>query len=90
MEGSLLQITQDGQKVDFLGPMVKRKATEEKDLIHLVPGQSLEGQQDITRKYEFAAGTHVYSVVYAAFLRESTPEKFVEVRSQPVTFTATH
>lgn len=90
MEGSLLGISQAEQKVDFLGPMVKRRASEEKDLIRLAPGQSLQAQQDITTQYQFATGTHVYSVIYSAFVQVSTPEKYITVHSLPATFTLEH
>ncbi len=89
MEGSLLQISSEGRKVEFLGAMVKRKATPEKDLVRLGPGQSLQAQQDITNEYQFAAGTHTYSVEYAAFLAVSPPRKDVIVRSSTSTFTLT-
>ncbi len=90
MEGSVLQIEENGRKIAFLGPMVKRRASLEKDRVRLEPGQTLNGQQDITGKYEFAAGTHAYTLQYAAFLKVSTPEQYTEVRSQPVTFTLVH
>ena len=90
MEGSLLGISQDGQKVNFLGPMVKRRASDEKDLVRLAPGQSLQAQQDITTQYKFAEGTHVYSMIYSAFVQVSSPEKYITVHSPPVTFTLVH
>ncbi len=89
MEGSLLQIAEDGRKVQFLDPVAKRRASEEKDLVRLEPGQKLEGEQDTTGKYDFAPGTHTYTLQYAAFLQVSSPEKYVEVRSQPISFTLT-
>ena len=87
MEGSLLEISQAGQKVDFLGAMVKRRATEEKDLVRLAPGQNLQAQQNITTQYRFATGTHVYSVIYSAFVQVNSPEKYMMVQSPPATFT---
>ena len=84
---SLFQLKQDGHYLPFLGPMAKVRATPAKDLSPLAPGSSLRGQQDISDLYPFPAGTSQYTLTYQAFVATAQPTHFVQVRSEPLTFT---
>ena len=76
----------EAQPVDYLGPVAKRKATDWNQLIPLSAGQTITGQQNVTSLYAWKPGTHTYSATYQAFVA-SSPDTWVTLQSQPVTFT---
>jgi peptidyl-Lys metalloendopeptidase len=52
----LLEVTHEGQPVDYIGKLVKRAADDKDDTISLAPGQAIAMKVDIARAYDLAKG----------------------------------
>ncbi len=64
--GRAFTITTDkGVDVAYVGPMVKRGPLTAADFVKVAPGKKLSNTIDITRSYDFKAGTHTYMLRYA-------------------------
>ncbi len=60
--------TEEGAEVPYIGPMVKRGPWTAADFVKVGPGKKLSNSIDITRSYDFKAGTHAYVLRYAGKL----------------------
>ena len=52
----LLEVTHEGQPVDYIGKLVKRAPTDESDVISLAPGQAMAMKVDVARAYDLKQG----------------------------------
>lgn len=68
-EGSLgaplLDVTHEGQPVDYIGKLVKRAPSDESDILSLAPDQAIVMKVDVARAYDLAQGGH-FEVRYKA------------------------
>ena len=65
LDGPLFKITRDGQRVGYLGPIVKRGAPQASDRIKLDPGASLSYDVELTGAYDLSASGR-YAIEYAS------------------------
>ncbi|HEY9237404.1 MAG TPA: M35 family metallo-endopeptidase [Burkholderiaceae bacterium] len=63
LEGPLFRVTRDDQKVDYLGPLVKRAAPGANDKVKLQPGESLSFQAELTGAYDLSQSGR-YAIEY--------------------------
>lgn len=52
--------TEQGVAIDYVGPMVKRGPFTAADFVKVAAGKKISNTIDITRSYDFKAGTHTY------------------------------
>lgn len=52
----LLEVTHDGQPVDYIGKLVKRVADDDSNVITLAPGQAITMKVDVARAYDLMQG----------------------------------
>ena len=55
LEGDLFLLSRDGQRVPYLGPIIKRAAPTAQDMISLAPGESVARSVDISGMYDLSA-----------------------------------
>ncbi len=65
LEGPLFRVTRDDQKVDYLGPLVKRAAPGANDKVKLQPGESLSFQAELTGAYDLSRSGR-YAIEYVS------------------------
>ncbi len=63
LESALFRITRDEQKVDYLGPIVKRTAPDASDHVKLDAGASLSWQVELTGAYDLSRSGR-YAIEY--------------------------
>lgn len=56
LDGSLFEVTRDGQPVTYLGRWAKRPAPTAGDYVTLEPGQVLRARTELTKHYDMADG----------------------------------
>lgn len=54
--GKLFDVSRDGKQVDYLGPMIKRAAPTEADLVTFQPHETKVVSVDLSRAYDLSAG----------------------------------
>jgi peptidyl-Lys metalloendopeptidase len=65
LEGPLFKVTRDDQKVDYLGPLVKRAAPGANDKVKLQPGESMSFQAELTGAYDLSQSGR-YAIEYVS------------------------
>jgi peptidyl-Lys metalloendopeptidase len=65
LEGPLFKVTRDDQKVDYLGPLVKRAAPGANDKVKLQPGESVSFQAELTGAYDLSQSGR-YAIEYVS------------------------
>ena len=65
LDGPLFKITRDGQKVAYVGPLIKRSAPQDQDRIRLAAGESRSYDVELTAGYELSASGR-YAIEYAS------------------------
>lgn len=66
-EGKLFQVLHDGKPATYLGPMIKRAAPTESDLVTFQPYESKLVTVDLTKSYDLSKKGE-YSVAFISFL----------------------
>ncbi|PTL75854.1 M35 family metallo-endopeptidase [Vitiosangium sp. GDMCC 1.1324] len=69
LEEKLLEVTLNGEAVDFMGPHYKRPAASEKDFLTLAPGESLTRTVDLAEVYDLSR-TGIYGIRFAVAPRQ--------------------
>ncbi|HVJ62197.1 MAG TPA: M35 family metallo-endopeptidase [Tahibacter sp.] len=73
MTGRLFEVTRNGEKVDYVGPMFKRAEPTAADYIELKSGETLATEIDLTAYYDMKAGGQ-FEVRYARDARDVVKE----------------
>jgi peptidyl-Lys metalloendopeptidase len=73
MTGRLFEVTRNGEKVDYVGPMFKRAEPTAADYVELKAGETLATEIDLTAYYDMRAGGQ-FEVRYARDARDVVME----------------
>jgi peptidyl-Lys metalloendopeptidase len=73
MTGRLFEVTRNGEKVDYVGPMFKRAEPTAADYVELKAGETLATEIDLTAYYDMRAGGQ-FEVRYARDARDVVKE----------------
>ena len=73
-EGKLFQVIHDGKQVEYLGPMIKRAAPTEAELITFQPRETKVISVDLSKSYDLSKGGD-YSVQFVSFLEGAKTAK---------------
>jgi peptidyl-Lys metalloendopeptidase len=65
LDDALFAVTRDGKPVDYLGPVVKRSATDKANTLRLDGGAKIAREIDLTDAYDFSQSGE-YVIAYAA------------------------
>lgn len=78
LSNDLFVVTRDGERVPYIGRLVKWAAPTDEDYIVIEPGQTVSAVIDLSAAYDMSV-TGNYSVRYRAFLRhDPTPDVSVQ------------
>jgi peptidyl-Lys metalloendopeptidase len=80
LEQNLFTVTHKGQRVPYTGPMIKRAAPTEADMITLRPGESRLVTVDLSKSYDLSRGGE-YTVQFNSFLQGARSESGKRVAS---------
>lgn len=82
-------VAEDGARVDYIGPMVKRGALGAEDYIRIAPHGRLAHTLDITDSYAWKAGAHTYTVRWEGHWLPNVAKlgRSVPLAAGPATFT---
>ena len=72
-KGRFLEVTLNGEKLEYQGPMIKRGAPQKSDFINLQPNQTLTNSLNLARVYEL--GTGKYQISYTGLLTAKSYEE---------------
>jgi peptidyl-Lys metalloendopeptidase len=65
-EGMLFRVTRDGEEVEYLGAIYKRKPPTAADYVKIAPGETLKREVELTANYDMTSGGH-YSVEFNSY-----------------------
>jgi|GEM_PF-3800303 len=78
-------ITEQGRRIPFTGPMVKRPPPRDDDFVRLASGTTLDAKVRLEAFYEFPSGSRDYEIVYEAFNSSYHDQPLMELVSNRVT-----
>lgn len=76
----------EGQEVDYIGPIVLKEPIAREDFLEFGPGETSSRQVNIRKGFKFRHGRHEYELVHRHLEFNPGTGVFVEKRSEPVKF----
>ncbi len=88
IKNNVFTISCDGVRIPYVGRYYKRRAPGAKDVVELLPAQSIRTTVILNKAYGFLQGTHACKVSYDAFHQFQLPgvPRLLELKSNEATF----
>jgi hypothetical protein len=86
IENNVFEIRTNGQMLDYIGMLAKRRRPILEDYLVIRAGRTFETEVDLTRAYAFPRGLREYSAVYSAVISYPDRDGIWMLTSKPVRF----